>query len=209
MAQSQIIPPVSLPTRPLPPSGASVGRNLRGNKLWEGNKKILYDRLVPTAARANAGVTDNLFLHDRATNPELTNMLQAGRMGPNEEFVIMGVGIALNLSAVNTAAALEKFYQEARLRIGVGPDDIERFSLPLAFIASPAAVWAGSGPDLRAQVPAGFYRLAGDQAIHLDKGNAFTARIIQGAGAPAFAAGETVDVFVQLFGQYNQTVVRG
>ncbi|HEU4951710.1 MAG TPA: hypothetical protein VFT46_07145 [Holophagaceae bacterium] len=206
MAQNQA--PL-LPMRPAAPSGALIGRALKGNRLWEGNKKILYDRIVPAVARVNAGQVDNLFLHDRATNPDLTNMLEAGRMGPNEEFIIMGVGIALNLSSTNTAASLEKYYQEARLRIGVGPDDIERFSLPLAFIPSPAAVWAGSGPDLRAQVPSGFYRLAGDQAIKLDKGNAFTVRIIQGPNAPQFAAGETVDLFVQLFGQYNQTVVRG
>jgi hypothetical protein len=205
-------PQTAAPLNILPAAGArraAPGSDLTGNKLWEGNKKILYDRIIPAAARANAGVTDNLFLHDRATNPELTNMLQAGRMGPNESFVIMGIGIAANLSSQNTAGTLEKYYQEARLRIGVGPDDIERFSLPLAFITSPAAVWAGSGPDLRSTVPAGFYRLAGKQSIKLDQGNAFTVRIIQGANAPAFAAGETVDLFVQLFGQYNQTVVRG
>lgn len=207
MAQTQA--PLILPQRPMRPSGSAVGSQLKGNRLWEGNKKILYDRVIPAVARANAGVTDNLFLHDRATNPELTNMLQAGRMGPNEEFIIMGIGIAANLAAANTLATLQEYYQEARLRIGVGPDDIEKFSLPLAFITSPSAVWAGAGPDLRATVPAGFYRLAGDQSIHLDKGNAFTVRIIQGPGAPAFGAGTTVDLFVQLFGQYNQTVVRG
>ena len=205
MAQQSMIP--FTPQRR--PAGAVIGAALRGNKLWEGNKKILYDRLVPATGAALAGQVFNLFLHNRAQNPELTNMLEAGQMGPNEAFTIMGVGIAPNLSAVNTAASMETFYQEARLRIGVGPDDVEKFSLPLCFIPSPAALYSGTGPDSRAMVPSGFYRLAGDQAIRLDKGNGFTVKIIQGPAAPALGAGVTVDLLVQLFGQYDQTVVRG
>lgn len=184
----------------------SAAQQIREGKIGEGIKKIMYDRISLSGVNTLASVTYNIFnANTKAANPEKTNMLEPGKMGPNEAFVIQGVAIAANVNA--TAEGLKKFLQEARLRIGVGPDDVEKLSLPLIFLPSPSSV--ASAVDLTAKTPAGFYRLDGDQEINLVKGQPFSVRIIQGSAAPAMASGEVCDVFAQLFGTYQQQVVRG
>lgn len=194
------------PSAPARPNGRAIQRAISDNRTWEGLKRILYDRVTLSGVNVLANTQYNLFQTTRTASPANTNLLTAGAMGPNEEFIIQGIGIALNSSST---AAVTKFLQEGRLQLFVGPDLVEKFRIPLVFLPSPAA-WSFAGlPDGRAQVPAAFYRLQGDQQIKLNRGNIFQGQINLGANAPAMVAAEVVDVFVQLFGTYYQPIARG
>jgi hypothetical protein len=186
--------------------GAQVARALTYNSSWESLKRILYDRVSLSGVNALAGTTYQLFQSSRNTAPANTNLLNAGAMGPNERFVIQGIGLCIN---ANSTAAVTKFLQEGRLTLQVGPDAVEKVRIPLVFLPSPAAMALSGLPNGQAQVPAGFYKLQGAQQIVLEKGNIFGATITLGANAPAMIAGDIVDVFVQLFGTYQQPIARG
>lgn len=196
------VKPVARPVaRPVVKPAFPMGRTR------EAIKRILYDRVSLSGVNALASTTTALFnANTKATAPEKTNMLEQGKMGPAERFTIQGIGVCINANSTN--AGLVKYLPEARLRIGVGPDDVEKLSVPLVFLPTPAGIVLNATADLVAKTPAGFYRLDHDQEIYLSEGQPFSVRIVQSAAALAMEAGEKVDFFVQLFGAYDQQVIR-
>ena len=200
--------PTPMPLRRRRATSADVQFALSENHTWEGLKRILYDRIsiVAAGAVALANRQDTLFNSNRSASPANTNLLNAGAMGPNEKFVIQGIGIAIN---ANSTAAVAKYLQEARLQLFVGPDLVEKVRIPLIFLPSPASMAIAGLPNGQAQVPTAFYRLQGAQQIVLNRGNIFQVLINLGVNAPALAAADVVDFYVQLFGTYYQPISRG
>lgn len=183
----------------------SANMAIRSGRLGELVQKVLYDRLLldPPAGGTNlVRARFELFTHSRGANPELTNLVEGLRMGPNEAFVVEAVAIQANFGC--TEAGLVKLLQDARLRIGVGPDDVERLSVPAVFLPS----GNGAVPGLTTQIHNGFYRLAKGQEITFQAGHPFSVSLIEGPNAGTLADAEIVDIFVKLFGTYQQGIVR-
>lgn len=185
--------------------GISPALALKSGMMGENVQKIFYSRLLidpPAGGTVLVRVTFELFAHTRAANPELTNLVEAQRMGPNESFVVEGIAIQPNFGC--TEAGLVKLLQDARLRIGIGPDDVERLSVPAAFLPS------GNGPiaSMNFQDGKAFYRLAKGQEIELKNGHPFSVRLVEGPNAPALVDADVVDLFVKLYGTYTQGIVR-
>lgn len=202
VAQAAPAPVIVTPTVD-PVAAASAA--MRSGRLGELVQRVIYDRLLidpPAGGTALTRVSFELFAHNRAANPELTNLVEAQRMGPNESFVVEAVAIQANFGC--SEAGLTKLLQDARLRIGVGPDDVERLSVPAVFLPSGNGGVAG----LTTQIHNGFYRLAKGQEITLQAGHPFSVRLIEGPNAGTLADAEVVDLFVKLFGTYQQGIVR-
>lgn len=201
-----VVPAAPAPVIVTPPDPvASATAAMRSGRLGELIQRVLYDRLLvdPPAGGTPLGrVSFELFAHNRAANPELTNLVEAQRMGPNESFVVEAVAIQANFGC--SEAGLVKLLQDGRLRIGVGPDDVERLSVPAVFLPSGNGGVAG----LTTQIDKGFYRLAKGQEITLQAGHPFSVRLIEGPNATSLADAEVVDVFFKLFGTYQQGIVR-
>lgn len=190
---------------PAPDPVAAATAAMRSGRLGELVQRVIYDRVIidpPAGGMSLIRANFELYTHNRAANPELTNLVEAQRMGPNEAFVVEGVAIQANFGC--TEAGLVKFLQDARLRIGVGPDDVERLSVPAVFLPS----GNGAVPALTTQIHNGFYRLAKGQEITLQAGHPFSVRLIEGPNAGTLADAEVVDLFVKLFGTYQQGIVR-
>lgn len=190
---------------PAPDPVAVASSAMRSGRLGELVQRVIYDRLLldpPAGGTSLTRLQFELFTHNRATNPELTNLVEGQRMGPNESFVVEAVAIQANFGC--TEAGLTKLLQDARLRIGVGPDDVERLSVPAVFLPSGNGGVAG----LTTQIHNGFYRLAKGQEINLQAGHPFSVRLIEGPNATSLADAEVVDVIFKLFGTYQQGIVR-
>lgn len=185
---------------------ASATAAMRSGRLGELVQRILFDRVLidpPAGGTPLTRVNFELFTHNRAANPELTNLVEAQRMGPNESFVVEAVAIQANFGC--SEAGLVKFLQDARLRIGVGPDDVERLSVPAVFLPSGNG---GVASGLTAETHNAFYRLAKGQEINFQPGHPFSVRLIEGPNATSLADAEVVDVIFKLFGTYQQGIVR-
>ena len=183
----------------------SIAQAIKSGRVGELVQRVVYDRLLidpPAGGTSLTRVQFELCAHNRATNPELTNLVEAQRMGPNEAFQIEAIAIQGNFGC--TEAGLVKLLADARLRIGVGPDDVERLNVPAVFLPS----GNGAGAALVNQAHNAFYRLGKGQEIQLQAGHPFSVRLIEGPNAGTLADAEIVDVFVKLFGTYQQGVIR-
>ena len=184
---------------------AAAAAAIKSGGVGELLQRVLFDRIIidpPAGGQALTRLTFEIFAHNRAANPELTNLVEAQRMGPNEAFQIEAIALQGNFGC--SEAGLIKFLQDARLRIGVGPDDVERLNVPAVFLPSGNGIGAG----LVNQAGNAFYTLAAKQEISLKPGHPFSVRLIQGPNAGTLADAEIVDVFVKLFGTYQQGIVR-
>lgn len=168
------------------------------NNAPEKDTQPLWFRLIMAGATVIAGNARTfIFNKQKNTDPDLTNLEVAGQMPNTSEYKVSAIEIRPNANC--TAAALNAFLANHRMKIEVGAKNFEKLNQPCVMFA-PGANVASLG--FSESVPHGLYRFNPGEEIYLQASQTFNVYFeADRDGANLGVGTDLLDCIVVLHGQ--------